>query len=88
MGRLRKLTTTIGHVEVREIFWTDKIDGGPFRMLETDRPARKANPLCERWPTVAVEGVSFATALRVNDGGIVSMDATHPAWVLPKKRRR
>lgn len=79
----RKLVTRVGWVEPGAIFWTEKTDGGPFRMLRSDEPARSPGGPHSVWR----EGASFAEAVRVNDGGLVSMDATHPAWVLPRKRR-
>lgn len=80
---MSKLLTRIGHVPVGGVYWTDKLDGGPFRLLSTDEPARKPmDPTGRRYD----EGKSFAVALRVDDGGLVTMDATHPAWVLPQRK--
>ncbi len=79
---MKHLTITIGHIKPGCTFWTDRVDGGPFVMQTTQQPAFKAHPIT---PTerVHAEGVSFALALRLSDGELVSMDATHPAWVLP-----
>ena len=77
----RKLVTKIGMLKPGAIFWTDALDGGPFRLLRTDE-------LVRRHPDQIgfVEGVSVAEAVRVSDGGLVSMDATHFGWVLAPKR--
>jgi len=79
----RKLVTRVGWVKPGTIFWTEKMDGGPFRMLRTDEPA-PGRGHGEHF----TEGRSFAEALRVSDGGMASLDATHPAWVLATKKVR
>lgn len=80
----RKLVGRVGWLKPGAIFWTEKTDGGPFRMLRTDEPAKTPGGP----HAVFQEGTSFAEAVRVSDGGLVSLDATHLAWTLAPKRRQ